>query len=249
MTFAEIAEICRNCPIRSSGRRMLGDEFKAALLAPDHRGWFHACRTWVQGGLSPDEFTEIQHLLDSLNEYHRSIAQAHLDCARLLLNRQWTSTSAPVLTEDLCKIAEKTGLALGFLRDMVQELLPEEFGGGQPRQPVRDPLSLTALLVDEAQVKGVIANLTLELMPDGTGALYPAPALAFVTRDKDFRQAEDNARQYVRREGLWQEEWDVRWRLKRRDGKPLSPWLTGNSAGLAFALGLAKLLIEGARNA
>jgi len=35
-------------------------------------------------------------------------------------------------------------------------------------------------------------------------------------------------------------EWDVRWQLHRRDGKPLVP-LSGPSLGAAFALGLAKL--------
>lgn len=117
---------------------------------------------------------------------------------------------------------------------------------GQQHPEAREQ-SLTVLLVDEARDDGVVATLTLEFVANGTGALYPDPALAFVYRDWEFRQAEDWARNYVQRRGLWQKEWDVRWRLERRDRQPISA-LTGPSMGGAFALGLAKCCVSGEDN-
>jgi hypothetical protein len=92
---------------------------------------------------------------------------------------------------------------------------------------------------------GIIAKLELEQLADaGQGVLYPDPAtMSFVYRDLEFRQAENNARAYVRSEGLWSDQatFDVRWRLIRQDNRSL-PEVKGSSAGGAFALGLAKLL-------
>ena len=127
-------------------------------------------------------------------------------------------------------------LPLGFFRDLTQDLL-----GEPPRKAERD-LSLTVLLVDRARNEGVVATLTLELMPDGSGGFYPIPELALI-RDPDFRQAQDDARAYSEGVGLWQKGRDVRWRLHRRDGKPIIN-LTGPSIGAPFALGLVKLFAE-----
>jgi hypothetical protein len=106
---------------------------------------------------------------------------------------------------------------------------------------VRD-LSLPVLLVDIARNEGVVATLTLELMPDGNGGLYPIPELALI-RDTDFRRAEDEARVCGEEVELWQKGRDVRWRLQRRDGKPIVN-LTGPSLGAAFTLGIVKLFAE-----
>ena len=101
---------------------------------------------------------------------------------------------------------------------------------------------MTVLLVDMARNEGVVATLTLEMLPDGSGELYPAPAFAFL-RDDDFRQAEDNARAYLEQTSFANKHKDVRWRLQRRDNKPLTS-LSGHSMGAAFALGIGKLCAE-----
>jgi hypothetical protein len=62
--------------------------------------------------------------------------------------------------------------------------------------------------------------------------------LAFVRRDPEFRKSESNACACA---GLSQQQRDVRWQLQRRDGQPTTA-LTGPSMGLAFTLGIAKLL-------
>jgi len=127
-------------------------------------------------------------------------------------------------------------LPLGFFRDLTQELL-----GEPPRKAERD-LSLPVLLVDTARNEGVVTTLTLELVPHGSGGLYPIPVLALI-RDPDFRRAEYEARVYGEEVGLWQKGRDVRWRLQRCDGKPIVN-LTGPSIGAAAALGIVKLFAE-----
>jgi len=141
---------------------------------------------------------------------------------------------------------EPAQLEPGLLRDLTQELLL-----GEPRRAERSE-SLTGLLIapvddrgrsQAGDKKGVVATLTLEAIPDGTGLLYPTPALAFVGRDGLFREAEQNAATALQQTyQLWHATWDVRWSLHRQDGIPLLHRLEGNSLGGAFGLGLATLL-------
>ena len=167
------------------------------------------------------------------------LAQELLQEARWPIRRVAAATLAD---RAFCLLAQQ-GIApspyhppLGFLRDLTQELL------GEPSRKAERDLSLPVLLVDRARNEGVVATLTLELMPDGSGGLYPIPELALI-RDTDFRQAQDDARAYSEGVGLWQKGRDVRWRLHRRDGKPIIN-LTGPSIGAPFALGLVKLFAE-----
>jgi hypothetical protein len=134
----------------------------------------------------------------------------------------------------------------GFLRDLTHELFSEEhelkpqdgIACGNVRPSEREE-RLPALLVDVTEDEGVVAILRLELMPEGTGALFPIPALAFRPTD-DFRQAAENARKYLTGQGHWKESQDVRWRLERQRRQPISA-LSGPSLGAAFALGMEKL--------
>lgn len=173
-------------------------------------------------------------------------------------------------------------LALGLIRDLVQELFTPGMESRKPERgilcgnlrPGSRPLAVTALLVDEdrevgtpktderdpegkAKAKekgsGVVANLWLEMLPEGTGVLYPIPALALVARDDKFLEAEDNACTYLRRPvpekglGLWPEgdKRDVRWRVEPR-GKRWIKALNGPSLGGWWALAIGRLLVENA---
>lgn len=112
---------------------------------------------------------------------------------------------------------------------------------GQPSVVARSESISVLLLVNNG---GVIAELTLEqLSGEGNSILYADPAtMAFVTREQNFQEAEQNVLAHLRAEGLWKDSGpDVRWRLLHKDSQPLN-YLEGNSAGGAFALGLAKLL-------
>lgn len=240
------------------------------LINPTQRCWFQACRHAVKA----NDIETLEKWLNEEDECKQAIMcysggddvfRAHLLCARTILQHGcWMSNNRTVPDDALCQeVADKTRLPMGFLQDLTQELLTEEQKLEEEKRKVQDDLSfilcgdlrpaeqeqlLPVLLVelDTARRKedGVVADLTLELMPDGNRMLYPIPALALVPRDEAFRQAENNARQYVHQcLKLWPEGYDVRWRLQIRE-KPLFPRLGGNSAGAAFALGLLKLLVR-----
>ena len=98
------------------------------------------------------------------------------------------------------------------------------------------------MLVGETGERGIVGNLTLELLDDGNGDFYPSPELC-LRLDDDFLVSAAAAQAYVSREGLCREAHDVRWTLERRDGRALGPRVSGGSAGALLALGLGKILI------
>jgi hypothetical protein len=109
------------------------------------------------------------------------------------------------------------------------------------------------------RTEGRITRLVLECLAEGIGVLYPAPAMAFVTRPhivgkgengervikrNEFRDGEDNATHFARGLHVWDEPFDVRWSLKsRKPGEDLPLEISGPSAGAAFGVGIAKVLL------
>lgn len=154
------------------------------------------------------------------------VVQALLTCARLALSGE-APDSQPWLPD----------LGTAWAQDVIAIL------HGQPR-PVAQTESIGVLLVSNG---GAVARLTLsQLAGAGQAQLYPDPVtLSFVYRDEAFRQAEQQAVAYIRRQGLWPvgAGVDIRWQLVRQDGQPLTR-LAGGSAGGAFALALARLLVR-----
>lgn len=114
---------------------------------------------------------------------------------------------------------------------------------GHPR-PVAQIETIPVLLRSS---DGEVAALTLELLADdGMGILYPNPStMSFVTRNQEFQQAEKNALSWLRSLGFVgdQKQFDMRWSVTRRTGRPLDR-LEGGSLGGAFALGFAKLWLH-----
>jgi hypothetical protein len=191
-------------------------------------GWLQACRTAVQ---QHDRVT-LTSWLDETHTIQQEIIQF-----------SGPHAAQTVYTHLACSLAacEANAPTLvltppGFCRDLSLTLL------GQPLRQAERDISMTVLLVDMARNEGVVATLTLELLPSGSGELYPTPALAFL-RDDDFRQAEDNARAYLEQTSFVDIHKDIRWRLQRRDNRPLTS-LSGPSLGAAFALGIGKLCTE-----
>jgi len=202
-------------------------------------GWLSACREAVR----LNERATLEMWLDARDSTKQDIVQfvgleaaqlvhIHLRCG-LVGCRVREGTVRELLHTELEAIAPKA--SRGFCCDLTLALV------GDPLRKAERDLSLDVLLVDTARNEGVGASLLLELISNGQGECYAAPELVFL-RDKDARQAEDNACAYVKEIGLWRKEWDVRWQLHRRDGKPLVT-LSGPSLGAAFTLGLAKLLV------
>jgi hypothetical protein len=134
-------------------------------------------------------------------------------------------------------LAGSLGLPAGFVLDLVRVLRGELPRAALDSQPV------LPLLVDEAGGgQGFVGRLTLEYIPDGDGSLYPDPGLAFVHRAESFRAAEEDARQAAFGAlGLdGRANFDLRWSLQAQL-RPRPGELTGNSAGLAFALDILQL--------
>jgi hypothetical protein len=194
-------------------------------------GWFRACHkaarhkdptpfiSWL------DESDATKRDIITFNgEDTARMALTHLRCGLAVCHR---------VDVDAAKV-DPTNDSPGFCRDLMLAL------SDSPLRPVRQSLSLTTLLVDVARNEGVTAVLTLELIKEGSGDFYPVPELAFL-RDADFQQAETNARAAVHTITQWPPSYDVRWRLQRRDGKPLTN-LSGPSLGAAFSLGVSVLL-------
>jgi hypothetical protein len=194
-------------------------------------GWFRACReaarrkdpTAFTSWLAESDATKRDILTFNGDDIAR-MALAHLRCGLAVCN------GAKVAPAE----ADPDNDSHGFRWDLILAL------SDSPLRPVQRNLSLTTLLVDTARNEGVTAVLTLELIREGSGDFYPVPELAFL-RDADFQQAETNARAAVHTITQWPSSYDVRWRLQRRDGKPLTN-LSGPSLGAAFSLGISTLL-------
>jgi hypothetical protein len=204
-------------------------------------GWLQACRDAVQKGdratleawLKKDN-TEKQDIIHFTGAEAAQVVSTHLLCGVAACQ---TRERAPrELIQATWESATSQANAMGFCRDLTQELLGESL-----RQMERG-LSLAVLLVDTARNEGVVATLTLELVSGGHAGLYPVPELAFI-RDTEFRRAEEHARSYIESIGLSQQSRDIRWRLRRNDGLPLVN-LSGPSMGAAFALGIGKLCAQ-----
>ncbi|MFQ5643574.1 MAG: NACHT domain-containing protein [Thiogranum sp.] len=127
-------------------------------------------------------------------------------------------------------LAKTAGVPAGFLCDIGRYLCK------QAMRKAGRSVELTALLVNRDD-DGVPARLTLELVRNGEGTVYPAPELS-LCRDRAFLASENTVTELFSGQlnGA-----DIRWSLQRLDGKPLGH-LTGPSMGAAFALGLRWLL-------
>jgi hypothetical protein len=217
-------------------RRILSEE-----LTGSSRLWFAACRDIVCQqdhrtlGLWFDPHDSIKQDILNFDASRSAILRAHLLCTRLALDYD-PDITLDELVRLLHPMAEETGCAPGLLRDLTWALLSHE-----PSLEPERAEELYVLLVEEGHDQGIVGLLSLHLLPQGTGALYPQHELALVFRDAQFRQAEHEAHAYVEGLGMWPEGRDVRWRLTRPfDNRPVRR-LMGGSMGAAFVLGLSKL--------
>jgi CHASE2 domain-containing sensor protein len=238
MTIRHLEDIAAQWPScrTREARRDLWEQ-----LTGSSRLWFSACCDIVRQRnthtleLWLNHTDPIKQDILNFDASHSVMLRAHLLCARLALTYD-QHTQQDELDDLLHPIMEETGLARGFLRDLTWALLAH----GPAPQPERIE-ELYVLLVEEGRDQGVVGVLSLHLMSNGTGDLYPQHELAFVFRDQPFRQAEQDACTYVHSLGLWPEGRDICWRLTRPfDNRPIRR-LTGTSMGAAFVLGLSKL--------
>ena len=266
-----------------------GEGWYRRLVAPGSREWFVALRQLPLDFDSIDRArAAARKVFGDTSGFRLGTAKAHVDCLAALL------ASYPMGVEfapgKLASLSRDGGVSEAFLRDLVHELR-QTFGDdhgnanwilsgpllcGSLRPASTPSITVPVLLVekrpgtDEAAGEGLVANLSLELVPrsrdhesastsnsraaddpessSSAGAqLYPIPALAFVERDPEFLAAEAAACAYIKSLGLWPSDADIRWRLTLHSGEPLPLRLEGNSAGGAFAIGLATLIAAQAK--
>lgn len=219
-------------------RRYRGDNearqhaFWKRLVCPSERLFFHACRHAAENDIAG----ELDCWLGETDTAAREIVHYHGNDIYRVFRAHLRLSRAASDADQLRVISRETKCEYPLLRDLMIELRPET-SAEHPSLSQDQPL----LSVDCEQEDGVVADLKLELVSDGSQALYPATQLAFARRDPGFRRAEAHARAWAL--DLWPRESDVRWSLARRDGQPLQALLSGDSAGGAFALGLAKLFV------
>ena len=196
--------------------------------------WSNAAQWWLE---------ESEHLTFIHNSqeqgHHQHMAQLHLRCTQVAIAYRASTSRNPPPAAHIAASLSEAGRPLGFLLDLARVLLGEQV------RPALASQTLPVLVVDREYNEGLVLSLTLDRVEGGSGVLYLHPDQAFVFRDQEFEQAEENAQEAVKHLGLWPPEHqdDVRWSLTRSEGGRL-PTLTGPSAGGAFALGLAKLLSQ-----
>ena len=210
--------------------------FRACQHEVVGRRWSDAAQWWLE------ESERLTFIHDDQERYHHQhMARLHLRCIQVAIADSASTSRNRSLAAHMAESLSEAGRPRGFLLDLARALL-----GDQVRPALADQ-TLPVLVVDREhnEGQGLVLSLTLDRVEGGSGVLYPHPDQAFVFRDQEFEQAEENAQKAVKHLGLWPPERqdDVRWSLTRPgDGRLLA--LAGPSAGGAFALGLAKLLSQ-----
>jgi energy-coupling factor transporter ATP-binding protein EcfA2 len=203
------------------------------LMRPDGQ-WLSACKEAAQP--SYDSTTALQMLADtqpdSLLAFNRvSLANAAEPgpdtILKIALGLQETGLSETTIKN----LADSTGIPTGFASDIALHLT-----SSRPR-PGRQDIKITCLLIDPDD-NSVSVSLKLELVTNGSGAIYPVPELA-LCRDQAFMAQETLALAAI---SSLPADCDIRWSVTRLDGEEIAS-LSGPSMGAAFALGI-KALVE-----
>jgi hypothetical protein len=260
MTFQEIIERWRvlprypvtGSPIRAS---LAMQDFIRTLTAPNQRGWFEACHAWIKGGPSPDGQKEIDEILAYLPPFQKNMAQAHLDCARLV-----GCPCDDSFDRRIKAVAASRDSTEGFLLELVNEIRC-----GQPRQTLAPPVYIAYPLVWEERRTGELARFVLERLsaderlPGNDDRVFPAPSQAFsIGMDKQFQDTFNTALAAVQSSfttgpvaSRSSSIGDIRVSNELVSGgrQPAIISLEGASGGGALALDVAKCWADGIENA
>lgn len=262
MTFAELnKEVAAALALSDPAKREaeLG-RLRWQCTASNQRSWFKACRHWLYETPALDEPLPAPWL-DALfppNSSDRRIVELHWQIVRAAREHQSRSTPPQ---DVLAALAKATGQPPALARELAYELCEQppgtdigRSGGGcwtLPLRPAVRAVSLIMLLVKSGELNrkslspGVLLRLTLELVESGQGELVLATPLLFSTLTKSFHRSLEHAKSWAEATCLWKADHDVRLRLAWPTGNaPLPLVLDGDSAGLAFGIGLGMLLAE-----
>lgn len=265
MTFSDIEQQWQRQPGQPTqsreGRRALW-----AKLSGKSQGWLKACQAavrdrdlriiepWLEaattmGGAAGSIAAETipERCLAFLHGRYAQTAHAYLRCTHMLIRAMRTDETPPIPDRELEALSTQIP-ALGWPIQQWRDVVDHLHSGGSSTPVLHSvclPVVLTAFSPQQ-EPTGIVADLKLDLRPQGRGILYPTVLMAFVQRDNDFQSAEAMVCAYLRAAHVWPTNYDVCWQLTRRtDASPILD-LEGGSLGAALALGLAKLFaLEG----
>ena len=224
MLLNDIEESWRTC--RSEAQR---EHLWASLTRPGGL-WFQTMHETVKSNSNFDvESWKNNYIIGYCKkgfsaDFQSRVMRSYFKCLQIIAELDGTTP-----TSQLHLVAQEEGIPENFVNDVFHELL------NKPLKQAQQKISLTALLINHEH-ESVPATLTLELIAEGTGMLYPTPQLS-LCRDQTFIETENIAAKAMMSN---QTSYDVRWSLARQDGESLGH-LTSPSMGTAFALGLHHL--------
>lgn len=228
----------------TGGARVLG-QLLPELFSPASRGFVAACRQFVRTP-PPGHRPGTPILTDAEIDLMSAAGWSTPSMVRLHLDLLESYPPGPHRFP-LSKTAREAAAARhpdhlrGLVLDVLLELDPTQ------RNPLaRSPeesIVVPAFLVQEESREPRLAFLNLDLVAKGSGLLYPAPSMAFVEVDSQWREAQDAIREHFQKMRLWPEAHDIRWSISWSPFESLYhlPRLEGNSAGLALAVGIGCL--------
>lgn len=116
-------------------------------------------------------------------------------------------------------------------------LFPKEL---EKKEPVH--VQLPVVLCEVGARLAHTATLRIELLENGTGSFTPAPCMALVPLDGEFKSSLDLARKAAREIGAWSDKHDLRWSLTPPEGMDVS-MLMGGSLGAAVRYGVTHVMV------
>ena len=215
------------------------DTFRVSLGDVAERRFFKACQHWLQHAAGDLTAPVSAALLAEWfpDDLRRRVARAHLRCVVAGL-QHFTRTASREALEDISADLElPLHLVLGIAADLGARALLES-----ETQPLEASRVNVMLVADQ----GYPFVLVLEARRGNRPALYAAPAFSLIQRDSTWLQTERDVYALFQEAGLWPENWEVAWSLVSWEGKQPGE-LEGPSAGLAFFMGLGKLIAQPSR--
>jgi hypothetical protein len=206
------------------------------LFDLNERGCFNQCAKALQNGFLQDDWHVQLKAIDSPNDFQKAVIRFHEACTRAMSNDHRFGGEPDKQTLDA--LAKKHRFP-----QVVARALCRELKGDHRDQVLASSVTQAALVLEDGE--GQVMDLTLELIEDGSGEIYPAPEMLFVETDPDFCDAITQAFRWIKGKELLPDTCDVRWRLKTQSSNHIWPdRITGDSAGGAFLFALVQLVTE-----
>ncbi|KOR31209.1 hypothetical protein TI05_12945, partial [Achromatium sp. WMS3] len=213
-------------------------------LSIKEQPWFDLCHNTIAANLEEASLArvlrEIEEMLaectPQLSAVQHSILAASLQLIKpIIISKDQNNKIASTTYE---AISESLNLPIGMLQD-IEALMVD----GKPRKSINS-YSIFAILLPNNQTNGILADLTIEAIANGSGTFYQTPLVYnVVAYDNEFQEGLDHALEFVKRQhNFTDHKIDLRWTLSLpqefywRNNTFTAPLIEGGSAGIAFGL-------------